>query len=194
MIDSIKRGGVMTLLQRLLAGWLSLAMPYGLTNDVVNESLPIHTPKMSLRDWFDPSVTTDKLLTEEPFSLPTSTHYTQWVPFEPVSPSTHRFYLALDSVTQGETDRIFRYAIKLVSRHGVENLRFEGLSCEYRAYRPYAFGSVDGTWSKATQPKWQAIARNVRNDYAAALFDVFCRTDSENIEKIKQRFKKGTRF
>jgi hypothetical protein len=187
----------MTLFQRLLGiGCISLAVSHGVASDHANENLPINKTKRSLRDWFDPTSATEKVLTEDPFSLPTSTHYTQWVPFESGLRSTNnRFYLALDSLMQGKTDRIFRYAVKLVTRSGVENIRFEGLSCEYKAYRVYAFGNPDGTWIKASQPKWHDIVRNIHNDYAAALFDVFCRTTGQHsIEKIQKQFKSNATY
>ena len=184
----------MTLFQRLFIACLSLVVAHVFAHSS-HEHLTIEKTERSLWGVFSDN-SGGEIVSEDPFSLPASTQYEVWVPLDAgLTSANNRFYLALDSLTQGKTDRIFRYAVKLVSHSGVENLRFEGLSCKYKAYRVYAFGNPDQTWLRATLPRWQDIVRNIHNDYAATLFDVFCRsTGEQTIEKIKTQLKSGRTY
>lgn len=158
-----------------------------------DEELNINKPGTSLMDLLKDRKASELVIAEEPFSLPATTQFHQWTSFDSeMAFAGNRFYLALDSLSQGETDGIFRYAVKIVTRSGAENIRFEGLHCLYSVYRVYAFGNPDGTWLKASNQQWRDIVRNVHNGYAASLYDSFCRTTGrQDLAKIKANFKRG---
>lgn len=130
------------------------------------------------------------IITEDDFSLPKLNENTKWKTFDAgIESRDNRFYLALDTLSQGKRDQLFRYAVKFVTPGGAENIRFEALDCLLRVYKVYAFGNPDGSWTPAASPHWQDIVRQVRNGYQAELYDAFCRdTKVQSIEEIKRKF------
>lgn len=135
-------------------------------------------------------------IAEDAFQLPDMTNQAQWVAFDAgFSSKANHFFIALNTLSRGKDDGIFRYTVKIITARGVENSRFEGLNCLLRMYKVYAFGNNDGSWTKATKPLWQNIERHVRNDYHATLFDTMCRSgSSQSIEKIQRQFLYGDRY
>ncbi|MBS1190697.1 MAG: putative lipoprotein [Rhodocyclaceae bacterium] len=86
----------------------------------------------------------------------------------------NRFFIDLDSVSSG-SDGVVRYTLVVVSAAGVRNVSFEGMRCETRERRLYAFGRSDGTWSKSRNNQWERVRESASNRHHAALFqDYFC--------------------
>lgn len=135
-------------------------------------------------------------IVEDTFTLPNNIAQTKWTSFDAgLSSKNNQFFIALDTLSRGKNDGIFRYTVKIVTARGVENRRFEGVDCLLRVYKVYAFGNDDGSWAKATTPLWHHIERHVRNDYHATLFDTMCRSSStQSIEKIRRQFLRGDRY
>lgn len=86
----------------------------------------------------------------------------------------HRFFVDIDSVSLGK-DGVARYTLVVKTSGGATNVSFEGMRCETRERRPYAFGRSDGRWSKARSNAWVYIREELANRHYATLYkEVFC--------------------
>jgi len=86
----------------------------------------------------------------------------------------NEFFVDATSLTVGP-DGVVRYVLVIQSAGGVRNVSFEGLRCETRERRVYAFGRPDGTWSKSRNVSWQRVRDVPANRHHAVLFyDYFC--------------------
>lgn len=96
------------------------------------------------------------------------------LPFYVSAATDNDFFVDASSLTVGP-DGVVRYVLVIQSAGGVRNVSFEGLRCETRERRVYAFGRLDGTWSKSRNENWQRIRDVPANRHHAALFyDYFC--------------------
>lgn len=87
------------------------------------------------------------------------------------SSSDFRYYVDWGSVSAGD-DRIVRYALVARNGAGVENVTFEGLTCQGE-YRVYAVGQPDGGWGG--QPsEWRQIPRSPNAAQPTLAKDYFC--------------------
>jgi len=68
----------------------------------------------------------------------------------------HRFFVDAGSVTLG-ADGVTRYTSVLRSAGGALNVSYEGMRCESREGKIYAFARKDGTWTRARKPEWNRI-------------------------------------
>jgi hypothetical protein len=68
--------------------------------------------------------------------------------FDPSAASSNHFYIDPGSISIG-SDGAVRYTLVVRSSSGAENVSYEGIRCETREQKYYAFGGRDGTWSKA---------------------------------------------
>lgn len=160
------------------------------------KTTPATPQKKTVLDVFRGSSTEELTFAEDDFSFPDLNAQTKWVAFDAgIHSRNNRFYLAIDSLTQGKNDRIFRYAVKFITPGGAENIRFEGLECLLKVYKVYAFGNPEGTWTKASSPHWQDIVRHVRNGYQAELYDTLCKNSERlSIEEHRRKFEEGARL
>lgn len=72
-------------------------------------------------------------------------------------------------------DGVVRYVLVVQSASGVRNVSFEGIRCETREWRLYAFGRPDGSWSKSRSNQWRPIENRAVNQYHATLHrEYFC--------------------
>ncbi len=92
-----------------------------------------------------------------------------------VSPATdNQFFVDTKSLSVGK-DGVVRYTLVVRTGGGADNISFEGMRCETRERRLYAFGRSDGTWSKSRSNTWERVENSVRNRHHAALFfEYFC--------------------
>lgn len=86
----------------------------------------------------------------------------------------NRFFVDSKSLSVN-ADGVIRYALVVRSGSGVENVSYEGIRCEVREWKPYAYGKTDGSWSPARDPQWQRIVWHGTNAFRYALYrDYFC--------------------
>lgn len=86
----------------------------------------------------------------------------------------NRFFVDPASITVGG-DGVVRYTLVVVTPSGGRNVSFEGMRCETRERRLYAFGRADGAWSKSRNNQWERVKEAVNNRHHAALFlEYFC--------------------
>jgi len=84
-------------------------------------------------------------------------------------PATFTFLVDKDSISVGD-DAVVRYTVVARSQTGTNNVIFEGLRCEAALIKPYAFGTVDQTWSPASGEDWRPIRKKQNNDYRYDLY------------------------
>lgn len=90
------------------------------------------------------------------------------VEFQIVGGSSFKFFADLTSV-RVDADGVVRYTVIARSASGIDNVSFEGIHCVSREYKVYAYGSRDGTWVPARNPKWQSIVSISQNDLRNSL-------------------------
>ena len=89
--------------------------------------------------------------------------------------ASSKYYVDTTSVSV-DPDGVVRYSVVVRSAQGAENLSFEGIRCDTRERRLYAFGRRDGSWSKARSSRWERIEANLaQTRYQMTLYsDFFC--------------------
>lgn len=90
------------------------------------------------------------------------------------STTDNRFFVDSTSLSVGG-DGVVRYVLVVLTGSGTRNVSFEGMRCESRERRLYAFGRSDGNWSKSRNGQWERIREGGINRQHAALFlEYFC--------------------
>jgi len=82
------------------------------------------------------------------------------------------FFVDLESVSVGG-DGIVRYSLVARSAGGATNIAYEGIRCQGRERKPYAFGRSDGAWSAARKSRWTSISTASRDLAQATLHDAY---------------------
>ena len=68
----------------------------------------------------------------------------------------HRFFVDANSLGVG-ADGVVRYTAVMRAAGGAVNVSYEGMRCETRELKVYAFARRDGTWMRARKPEWKRI-------------------------------------
>ena len=106
--------------------------------------------------------------------LPTYPDLALALAFEVPSARPTQFFVDPKSITVG-ADGVVRFSLIAQSASGVLNVSHEGLRCETREKKLYAFGRKDGTWSRNKFAQWEAIPSPTRDPQHAMLYnDFFC--------------------
>ena len=88
--------------------------------------------------------------------------------FQIAGTTSFTFFADLTSV-RVDADRVVRFTVIARSASGIENVSFEGIHCESREYKVYAYGSIDGVWMPARNPQWKSITSTAKNDLRNSL-------------------------
>ena len=73
------------------------------------------------------------------------------------------------------TDGVVRYSLIAKASSGALNVSHEGIRCETREKKLYAFGRPDGIWSRNRFAKWEEIPSFTRDPQHNLLYsDFFC--------------------
>lgn len=111
-----------------------------------------------------------------------------------VSPATdNRFFIDAASLNAG-SDGVVRYTMVVEAAGGSRNVTHEGLRCETRELRVYAFGQRDGSWSKARSNEWRRIRDVAANRQHVVLFSEYlCSPDvgGLNADKMREALRRG---
>lgn len=111
---------------------------------------------------------------EVEFQMPEPPRQQDLLPFYVSASTDNQFLIDPLSVSVG-ADGVVRYTLIVVVPSGTRNVSFEGMRCETKERRVYAFGRADGAWSKARSSRWERVKEAVNNRHHAALFqDYFC--------------------
>ncbi|WJW76235.1 CNP1-like family protein [Thiohalobacter sp. IOR34] len=73
-------------------------------------------------------------------------------------------------------DGVVRYTLVLRSPSGASNVFYEGIRCDGRQLKTYAYGS-SGSWHPLSDPQWQALGGNGSMRYRRLLFSHLCNID-----------------
>jgi hypothetical protein len=128
---------------------------------------------------------------EDKLALPPFPTEGNLLPFEIGGASRNAYFVDAESISVGE-DWVIRYTAVIVSTSGARSITYEGVDCSDYAYKLYAMGRPDGTWSDVKRPDWRPITFTEVNRYRIVLFkDFFCpkkvpvRSPGEAIRAIK---------
>ncbi|HEV8520463.1 MAG TPA: CNP1-like family protein [Burkholderiales bacterium] len=116
------------------------------------------------------------------------------IAFDVSAASSNRFYIDPDSISVG-SDGVVRYTVVVRSQSGAENISYEGIRCETREQKYYAFGRRDGTWANARSSEWRYIEpKDINRQHGVLYLDYFCpdkRKPAGPPKVIINRFKYG---
>jgi len=101
-----------------------------------------------------------------------------------------RVFIDQQSLDVGD-DGVVRYSLVIISTSGAKNTFFEGILCNKREYRRYAYGSAD-RWHRLAESGWQRIKRVGSDGYRYALYRHYlCKTTGINpgVDEILQRIR-----
>jgi hypothetical protein len=116
----------------------------------------------------------DKPWQENTVQLPPPPAFDQLLPFYVSATATQSFALDPKSLSVG-SDGVVRYTLVSTSEAGTKNISYEGIRCQTRERKSYAFGHSDGSWVRAHNSKWEPIYSNGANSQHAALAnEYFC--------------------
>jgi hypothetical protein len=110
---------------------------------------------------------------------------------KPMPGDTLRVFVDRKSVSRA-ADRVLRLTLVVETGSGVRNVFYDGLRCETREYKTFAFGSSDKTLVPIQNAAWQAITYfptnafryNLRRQYACD-DTAQARTPEEFLNKIQ---------
>ncbi len=111
---------------------------------------------------------------EDALALPPFPADDRLLGFEIGGASRNAYYVDAASISIG-ADWMIRYTAVVVSPSGARSISYEGMDCSDYAYKLYAMGRADGTWSEVKRPEWRPITFTEINRYRIVLFkDFFC--------------------
>ena len=100
------------------------------------------------------------------------------VQFEGGNRDESRFYVDKSTLSVGE-DGVVRYTLMVLGDGGGRNVSYEGIRCESREYRVYAYGRDNHSWAIPTVSEWRRVYQQYTNNYRAALMvEYLCKGQS----------------
>lgn len=97
--------------------------------------------------------------------------------FEASSVNANKFFIDAKSVNIG-ADGVVRYTLVIKTAGGAVNITYEGIRCDKRMVKRYAYAGADGVWVKARDPSWSDIVLKEYNRHHQVLYDdFFCPRD-----------------
>jgi hypothetical protein len=121
----------------------------------------------------------EKQFTEDSLKLPSFPGDAGLLEFSLRGASRHRYFIDRDSMSLGE-DRVVRYSMVIKTSGGSTNVSYEGMRCKTSEYKVYAFGTRDGKWVEAHEPKWSAVGSTAGNFHFGLWADYLCNSESVN--------------
>lgn len=135
-----------------------------------------------------------KLWRELEVKLPPHPRSANIIAFDVSAASSNRFYIDPESISVGG-DGVVRYTVVVRSPGGAENISYEGIRCETREQKYYAFGRRDGTWANARSGEWRYIEyKDINRQHGVLYLDYFCPDKKKPVgspKDIINRFKYG---
>jgi len=87
------------------------------------------------------------------------------------------YYIDRTSLTIGDND-VAKYILVVRSKRGGETVSYEGVRCQTREYKSYAFGNGRGAFKKVRKPTWRSVDRRSNNLYRLTLtLDFLCNVE-----------------
>jgi len=131
---------------------------------------------------------------EQPVAPPAYPKPESLAEFRGAGTSGNRFFVDVDTLTIGK-DGVIRYVLVVRTAGGAENVSFEGIRCDTREQKAYAFGQRGGTWALAREASWRLIeAREVNRHHVVLYTEAFCvngKTPPRATREVVQRLRYG---
>lgn len=134
---------------------------------------------------------------EGEFTIPPFPEAADLLPFDIAGPSDNVYYVDARSISIG-ADGVVRYTLLARNPAGVENISYEGIHCEEREWKPYAFGRRDRTWASVREATWQRVAQTSVENFRYTLYRSYLcpgglptRKAEEAIAAIKRQYQAG---
>lgn len=106
--------------------------------------------------------------------LPSFPKMTDALPFYVSATATNQFFVDAKSLSVG-SDGVVHYTLIVTSPSGVMNVSYEGIRCQGKEKKIYAYGRTDGTWGPNNAAKWSPIVASQGDRQQAMLYsDFFC--------------------
>jgi hypothetical protein len=128
---------------------------------------------------------------EQEVKLPAYPKPERLIRFDTGPTSQLDFFVDRDSLSVGE-DGVVRFALVAKALGGATNVSYEGIYCQSRERKVYAYGRPDGTWHEARDPQWVTIGGPTTDLHRFVLWnDYFCpgrapiRTANEGLEALR---------
>lgn len=111
---------------------------------------------------------------EADVSLPPSSKPVRPIRLDMGNVADNTFAVDAATIVVGK-DGVIRFTTIVSSPNGATTITFEGIRCDSRERRKYAYGRADGTWSPARNARWTKIEARTINAYDNLLFrEFFC--------------------
>lgn len=117
--------------------------------------------------------------------LPAYPDLAQAIAFEVPSARPTQFFIDPKSIAIG-ADGVVRYSLIAQSSSGSLSVSFEGIRCETREKKLYAFGRKAGDWSRNKFAKWEEIPGRARDPQHNFLYDDFFCPDASIVDTPKE--------
>jgi hypothetical protein len=134
----------------------------------------------------------DKAKGESEAPLPPPPKAENLIKYDPGRPGSMSYYIDAASLSIS-ADGIVRYTNVAKGDGSAQNVTYEGIRCDSREKKTYAYGRPDGTWSPVREPQWSPIRTPNVEGYRHALYqDYFCpsrgriRTVKEGIDALRR--------
>ncbi len=117
--------------------------------------------------------------------LPAYPKLAEALPFEVPPSRPAQFFIDPKSIAIG-ADGVVRYTLIAKSTSGTLNVSYEGLRCETREKKLYAFGRKEGDWSRNRFAKWEEIPGTARDPQHNFLYNDFFCPDSSIVDSADE--------
>jgi len=91
------------------------------------------------------------------------------------------FFIDPQTLTVGD-DGVVRYVLMLRSPSGSENIMFEGIRCNKRDYKTFAYGTAKETFRPLTRPAWKEITKTSNSWFRHDLWKHYFCFDEERLD------------
>jgi hypothetical protein len=130
---------------------------------------------------------------EADVKLPAPPKAADLIPFVVSPTSSNRYFVDFASLSVGADD-VVRYTALVRTEGGAENVSYEGMRCETRERKLYAFGHPDGSWSRNRYARWEPIHMHEDNSYRRELYNSYFCTGGmgkPQLKRIQQMLRQG---
>jgi hypothetical protein len=130
-------------------------------------------------------------------TLPSYPEEADLLRFDVFGPTANAYFLDTRSLSIGK-DGVVRYTLLARAPSEVENVAYEGIRCEVREWKAYAFGRRDRTWAPSRDAAWRPVVRQSVDEFRFTLYrnylcpDGLPRRKAEDvIAEIRRQYRAG---
>lgn len=117
----------------------------------------------------------------------------QWIELAPPVTVKQRLFIDIGSLQLAD-DRSIRYALRQQSSSGIENISWEGLQCNERTQRSFAFADMLGKrWIESQRTDWRRL--DGKNDAQQTIAQSLCSENSAplTIDELRSNIKQSAK-